>query len=111
MIGNGLRPADRAEEDRAVPADPHLPVVRQHLAVALVIVARGKVEMIELQRDAEAPRRGVERAQSFGNDFPPDAVPRDHGDAQGRRWRICVQWVLLVDGRKISAAPAPADCA
>ncbi len=42
------RPADRAEIDCVVLADPGLPVLRHHLAVLFVIVPGGKVEMVEM---------------------------------------------------------------
>src|SRR5207237_10602209 len=80
VVGDLLRPADRAEEDRLVAADPILPVVRHHAAVPLVVGPRGEVEMIELEADVEAARRLLENAQSLGNDFGADAVARNDRD-------------------------------
>src|SRR2546425_8274834 len=79
VIGHLGGPADSAEEDRVVPADLLLPVLRHHRAVREVVVAR-PVEVIELQLDLELPRGRVEDAQPLGHDLLADAVAGDHRD-------------------------------
>src|SRR6218665_2826134 len=81
MVGDFFGPAHGAEVDGLVAADLLLPVVGQHLAVLFVVVPTGKVEVIELQRNAEPARRRVEHGQALGHDFLADAVARNAGNA------------------------------
>ena len=62
-------------------SDLRLPVVGQHLAVALEVVPAGKVESVPLQVDAELARSGVEHAQPLGHDLFANAVAGDDGNA------------------------------
>ena len=80
MVRNFLRPADSAEEQRVMAADPGFPVFRHHVAMLGVIVAAGKIEMIEMEWDIEAAGGGFQRAYSFGHHFLADAVARNHRD-------------------------------
>ena len=75
------RPADRAEEDRVVPADLVLPVLRHHAAVLGVIVAGGEIEPVLPQLEAEPLGGRLEHAHAFGHDLLADAVAGDDGDA------------------------------
>jgi hypothetical protein len=77
MVGHGGGPAHGAEEDGVHARELGLPVVGHHLAVFGVVVAVGPVEMVELQRQVEAPGCGFQRAQAFGHDFLADAVAGD----------------------------------
>ena len=79
VIGDLIRPADGAEEDRVMVADLVLPVVGEHGAVLQVVVAGGEVELVELELEAELAGGGLERADAFGDDFTADAVAGDHG--------------------------------
>ena len=67
-------------------ADAVLPVVRHHLAVAGEVVAVGEVELVELQRDAEAPRGGVEHGRPSGITSRPMPSPA----------MTAMRWVVMV---------------
>src|SRR6218665_3087772 len=81
MVGEFVGGADGGEVGGLGAADLLLPVVGQHLAVVFVVVPTGKVEVIELQRNAEPARRRVEHAQALGHDFLADAVSGNDGNA------------------------------
>src|SRR5262249_33534771 len=81
VVRDFRRPADRAEIDRIVHADLFFPVGRHHLAVLLVIVIRGEVEMIELHGDTVLLGRRLDDAQALGHHFLTDAVAGDDRDA------------------------------
>src|SRR5436305_849007 len=81
MIGDFRRPADRAEIDRVVLADPVLPVVRHHLAVLFVIVPAGEIEMVEMHVEAMLFRRRLQHAKTLWDDFLADAVAGNDRDA------------------------------
>src|SRR3546814_5773366 len=70
------RPADGAEIDGVVAADLRLPVVRHHLPVRRVVVARRELEHVETKVEVEAPRRRLEDAQALRHDLLADAVAR-----------------------------------
>ena len=57
VVRHRRRPADRAEEDRVVPADLLLPVLRHHAAVLRVVVAGGEVEVSSCTVEAVLLRR------------------------------------------------------
>ncbi len=88
MVRHDGRPADRAEENRVVRADPLLPVLGHHPAVPAVVVARGEIEFIDLQLESESLRCRVEHAHPFGDDFLADAVPGNDGDSVDARRRV-----------------------
>jgi hypothetical protein len=77
MVGDLLGPADRAKINRIMSANLVFPVVRQHLAVLFEIVPAGKIEMIELQINAELHCGGLEHANALGHDLLANAVTRD----------------------------------
>ena len=81
VVGNLLRPADRAEEDRVVLADLLLPVLRHHALVLLVVVPAGEIEPVLPQLEAEALGGRLEHAHALGHDLLADAVARNDGDA------------------------------
>src|SRR6218665_1254133 len=81
MVGDFLVPSHGAEVEGLVAADLLLPVVGQHLAVLFVVVPTGKLEVIELQRNAEPELRRVEHPQPLGHDFLADAVSGNDGNA------------------------------
>ena len=85
MIGYARRPADRAEEDRVVPANQIAPIGRHHRAVPLEVIAAGEVEVVELEPDVEAARGRIEHPQALGHHFAPDAVAGDHRDSMPAR--------------------------
>ncbi|MNT11430.1 hypothetical protein D3C72_1463090 [compost metagenome] len=80
VVRDLLGPAHGAEVDGVVLDQRVEPVVRQHLAVTGVVVAAGKIEVIPLEVDAEAARRGVHHAYALGHDFRADSVSGNHGD-------------------------------
>ncbi len=80
VVRDDRRPAHRAVEDRVVRRQRLEPVLRHHPPVLRVVVAV-PVELAPFDRDRELARRGLERAQSFGDDFLADAVARHDGDA------------------------------
>ena len=82
VIRHRLRPADGAEEDRVMAADPRLPVVRHHAPVFGVVVAGGEVEGVERQIEIEAVGGGFEDAQALRHDLLADAVAGDHRDLE-----------------------------
>ena len=81
VIRDLLGPADGAEEDRIVRADPLLPVLRQHAAVLGVIIVGGKIEVIELQVEAELLSRGLQNTHSFRRRFLTDAIAGNNGQS------------------------------
>src|SRR6218665_3279485 len=81
MVGDFFGPAHGAEVDGLVDADLILPVVGQHLAVLFVVVPTGKVEVIELQRNAKPAPPRVEHAPALGHAFLADAVSGNGGNA------------------------------
>src|SRR6218665_2523360 len=81
MVGDFFGPAHGAEVDGLVAAALLVPVVGRHLAVLFVVVPTGKVDGIELQRNAEPALRRVEHTQALGHDFLADAVSGNDGNA------------------------------
>ncbi len=69
VVGHLLGPAHGTEEDRIMMADVFFPIVRHHLAVPQVVVARCKVKLVELQREAILFGGGLQHAHAFGNHF------------------------------------------
>ncbi len=74
MVGHGVRPAHRAKINGVVLDQGVEPIVRQHLAVAGVVVAAGEVEVVELHVYAEPARGGVHHAQALRHHFSADAI-------------------------------------
>ena len=83
MVRHFGGPADGAKVNRIVAADLVFPVVRQHLTVALKVVAAGKIEMVELQRESKTASSGIEHTDAFRHDLLAYAVTGDHGNAVG----------------------------
>jgi hypothetical protein len=61
-------------------ADLVLPVVRHHLAVLLVIIPGGEIEMIEMQVDAVLFRGGLQHPQPLRRHFLPNTVAGNDRD-------------------------------
>src|ERR1700726_4779513 len=81
MVRNLRRPAHRAEEDRVVPADLFLPVLRHHALMLGVVVVGGEVEVVLPQFEAEFFGGGFEHAHALRHHLLADAVARNDGDA------------------------------
>jgi hypothetical protein len=81
VIRNFRRPADRTEEDRVMAADLLLPVLRHHPLVLFVIVPRGKIEMIHLQRETELGRGLFQNAHALRHGLLADTVAGDDRNA------------------------------
>ena len=81
MVGNLLGPADGAKIDGIMAADQILPVVGHHLAVLLVVVPAGEVEMVELQVDTEPAGSRLHHPHALGHGLLADAVTGDHRDS------------------------------
>jgi hypothetical protein len=64
-----------------VVANLFLPVVRQHFVVLQVVLARGEVELVELEREAVLFGGGFKNPYAFGDNFLADSVAGDHGDS------------------------------
>ena len=75
VVGHRVRPADRAEIDRIVAADPRLPVVGHHLAMLGIVVAGGEVEIVERDGDVEALGSRLQHAQPSGTTSLPMPSP------------------------------------
>ncbi|MGF6855361.1 hypothetical protein OKW29_004248 [Paraburkholderia sp. CI3] len=80
VIGHGVGPADRAEQDRIGRLQLRFPVVRHHLAVLRVVVTARPFDVPIFEVDAEALRRDFEYAQRFGHYLDADAVAGDDGN-------------------------------
>jgi hypothetical protein len=80
MVGNLRRPAHGAEVNRVVAGQRVEPVVRQHLAVALVVGVAREIEVIPLEVDAEAPRGGIHDTDALGHHFRSDSVSGNDSD-------------------------------
>src|SRR5262245_39179502 len=74
MIGNDLRPTYSAEKNRVMAAYFLFPVARHHLAMASIVIATGKIELIELKIDCELPGRSFQHAHAFRHNLFADAV-------------------------------------
>src|SRR5262249_18958782 len=101
MIRHLRRPADRAEEDRVIGADPALPVLRHHAAVLLVIFDIGEVEPVELERKTVLLGRLLQRPDPLRHHLLADPVARDDGNAVS----LAHVGLLAVGGVLISDEP------
>jgi hypothetical protein len=81
MVGNFVGPTHGAKVNRVMAANQVLPVVGQHLAMALKVVPAGKVKVVKLQANAKTPGCGFQHPQTFGHDFFANAIPGDDSDA------------------------------
>ena len=93
MVGHGIGPADRAKENGIVGFDLFAPVIRHHLTVFFVVIARAEFEFIKHQIEVKNLCRGLKHANAFGHDFGADAVAGDDCDFVGG---ACHSDVLLM---------------
>ncbi|KAI3480882.1 hypothetical protein L1887_56956 [Cichorium endivia] len=77
VVRVAVRIADRAKEDGVERLQELDPVVRHHLAVLVEVVARGKVERRQLEREAEALRCRLQGLQATWHDLLADSIARD----------------------------------
>jgi hypothetical protein len=63
-----------------VAANQVLPVIRQHLAIALKVVPTGEIKVVKLQPNAKTPGSGFQHPQTLGHDFFANAVPGNDSD-------------------------------
>jgi hypothetical protein len=57
-----------------VAANQVLPVIRQHLAMALKVVPTGEIKVVKLQANVKTPGSGFQHPQTLGHDFFANAV-------------------------------------
>jgi len=63
-------------------ANLFLPILGKHISMALIIVAARKVEVIELQVDAEAFPSGLKCAKALGHYLAAYAIAFDDGNVE-----------------------------
>ena len=78
MVWNFVGPTNRTKINRIVSADFLFPIIGHHLAVLLVIVPTGKVEMVKRQVNSEFASGSLHHPNAFGHDFFTDTVTRNH---------------------------------
>src|SRR5690606_8103742 len=80
MIGNGIWPADGAEEYGVGIRQATFPVVGHHRSMPGVIVAGGKVVPFLLKGEAIQSIGALENPDAFPNNFFSNAVTGNHSD-------------------------------
>src|SRR5882757_5281296 len=100
MVWNRLRPTHCSEKNCVVSANPFFPIVRQHFVVLQIIVAGRKIELVQLEREAELLRRCFKNPYAFRDNFPADSIAGDNSD-----FVIPIRVFLTVIGHLQNAFP------
>jgi hypothetical protein len=74
MVWDRRRPPNRTKKDSAVMANLIFPIRRHHLAVLEVVITRGKIKMVDGDRNSKPPSSLIEDPKALWHDFNTNTV-------------------------------------